>query len=81
MAKVYLFGSVARNEHDEESDIDLLIEFEKSYKATLFDIIEIKDDLEALTGHKVDVVEKHSAYPHIQAELQKDKILISCQEK
>lgn len=74
--KVFLFGSVARNEHHAQSDIDLLVEFNENHKTTLFDIIDIKDDLEEQISLKVDVVLPGSAYPHILEEMERDKILI-----
>lgn len=51
---VSVFGSVARGEERPESDIDFLVEFGPS--SSLFDLLHIKDDLEALLGSPVDVV-------------------------
>ena len=51
---VRLFGSVARGEADESSDIDFLVEFEPG--SSLFDLLHISEDLEALLGVPVDVV-------------------------
>jgi predicted nucleotidyltransferase len=51
---VRIFGSVARGESRDGSDADLLIEFEKG--RTLFDLIELKSDLQSLIGANVDIV-------------------------
>ncbi len=51
---VRLFGSVVRGEADEESDVDLLVEFDPG--ASLLDHAALVDDLEALLGRSVDVV-------------------------
>lgn len=51
---VRLFGSVARGEHDEASDIDLLVDMEAG--RTLLDLAALQQELEALLGCRVDVV-------------------------
>ena len=51
---IAVFGSVARGEENEGSDIDFLVEFEPG--SSLFDLLHLHDDLEALLGRKVDVV-------------------------
>jgi predicted nucleotidyltransferase len=51
---VSVFGSVARGEETEASDIDLLVEFGKG--SSLFDLLHLQEDLQALLGRKVDVV-------------------------
>ena len=52
--KVRVFGSVARGEADETSDIDFLVELEPG--RTLFDLGGLSMDLRALLGREVDVV-------------------------
>jgi predicted nucleotidyltransferase len=49
-----VFGSVARGEDNDHSDIDLLVD--PAPGMTLFDIGGLIDDLETLLGLKVDVV-------------------------
>ncbi|QTA86011.1 nucleotidyltransferase family protein [Desulfonema magnum] len=49
-----VFGSHAREEAGEHSDIDILVEFEEG--ATLFDLSEMGDFLEEKLQHKVDLV-------------------------
>lgn len=51
---VRIFGSVARGEADETSDIDLLVELEPG--RSLFDLGGLQYDLETLLGCHVDVV-------------------------
>lgn len=53
-----LFGSVLREDFRADSDIDVLVEFEAAAKPSLFDLIRIGEDLTALLGRKVDLVEK-----------------------
>jgi uncharacterized protein len=53
-----VFGSVARAENREDSDVDLLVDFDKG--KSLLDLIGFKLDLENLLGAKVDVVTPNS---------------------
>lgn len=51
---VRVFGSVARGDSSEKSDIDLLVDFEPD--SSLFDLLHLTEELEELLGHHVDVV-------------------------
>lgn len=51
---VRIFGSVARGDFDEKSDLDLLVEMEQG--RSLLDHASLLVDLEKLLGCKVDVV-------------------------
>lgn len=53
-----LFGSVLREDFRPESDVDALVEFERDAKHSLFDLVQIEDELAALLGRKVQLVEK-----------------------
>ena len=48
------FGSVARGDNQESSDVDLLVEFERG--RTLFDLIGLRLDLRDLLGAEVEIV-------------------------
>ncbi|MGA7834187.1 MAG: nucleotidyltransferase family protein [Acidimicrobiales bacterium] len=51
---VSVFGSVARGDETENSDIDFLVQFETG--SSLFDLLHLQNDLQALLGRSVDVV-------------------------
>lgn len=53
LIKIGLFGSYARNEASEDSDIDIAVEI---LKPDLFILGSIKTDLEKLFGKSVDIV-------------------------
>lgn len=61
---VRLFGSMARGNATASSDLDLLIDLAPS--RDLFDLISIKQELEAVTGFKVDVVTENSLSKHLR---------------
>jgi predicted nucleotidyltransferase len=53
-SNIRVFGSVARGDNREESDIDFLVDFETG--RSLFDLIRFKLDLQDLLSATVDVV-------------------------
>lgn len=57
---VRVFGSVAREEEEKDSDIDFLIDMEKN--RSLFDLIGFQQDLEATFHRKCDVVSKNGLH-------------------
>ena len=60
-----VFGSAARGEDRDDSDLDLLVDTLPG--ATYVDIDELKDELEGLLGLKVDVVTESNMRPRIRA--------------
>jgi len=61
--EISLFGSFARGEETEASDIDILVEFEKPIG--FFKFMELEEYLEAQLGNKVDLVSKKALKPFI----------------
>jgi hypothetical protein len=55
-----LFGSVLRDDFRPESDIDVLVTFAPEYQRSLSDAIAMQEDIEALFGRKVDLVNRES---------------------
>ena len=61
---VRVFGSVARGDADEQSDVDFLVELEPG--RTLFDLGGLQYDLEQLLECRVDVVTERGLKPRIR---------------
>ena len=72
---VRVFGSVARGEADEQSDIDLLVEFEP--ERSLLDHAALWVDLQELVGCKVDVVSDRGINPRIRARVLREAVPLS----
>ncbi len=53
-----LFGSVLRDDFRPDSDIDVLVSFEPDAPWDLFHLVDMRDELMALFGRDVDLVEK-----------------------
>ena len=58
LKELALFGSILSDSFGPESDVDVLIEFLPDANASLFDLVDIEDELKALFGREVDIVEK-----------------------
>jgi predicted nucleotidyltransferase len=53
-----LFGSMLREDHSPESDVDLLVSFQPAARVTLITLARLQRELEAVLGRKVDLVSK-----------------------
>ena len=76
VVKAWIFGSFARGEADDHSDIDILVSFDKDAKVSLFQYAHIICQLEELLQRKVDLVEEGTLLPFAQQTANHDKILI-----
>ena len=63
-SRVRVFGSRARQDSDEGSDLDILIALEDG--RTLLDLVRLKRELEQLTHRPVDVVTESSLSPYMR---------------
>lgn len=69
-----LFGSYIRGEENEKSDIDLLVEFNKTID--LFNFIGLENYLSDICGRKVDLVMKSSLKPRIKDQILKEAVAL-----
>ena len=75
--KVYLFGSYARGDADEKSDVDLIVEIDDTKKRlSLFDFIGLQLGIENSLNKKVDLVESHLFFPRIKIQAEKEKLIL-----
>src|SRR5690348_11332522 len=71
---VRIFGSVARGEADEQSDIDFLVNMEPG--RSLLDLCGLLIDLEELLGCKVDVVTEKGLRNRIRESVLKEAVAL-----
>lgn len=74
--KVWLFGSCSRGEERSDSDIDLLVSFDKSANVTLMTMGGMYMDLKELLQRDIDLVEEGTLLPFAVDTANRDKILI-----
>ena len=71
--RIALFGSYAREEQGEGSDIDVLVEFGPG--ADLFDFVGLSQYLEEKLGSGVDVVPEAALRPEIRGQVTRDLLV------
>ena len=75
--KAYVFGSFARNTSiSMDSDIDILVVFKRPNKITLFDLVQMKEELSDKTGRNIDLIEEGQELKSIKDVIQKEKVLV-----
>jgi predicted nucleotidyltransferase len=60
ISEMSLFGSVLSENFSPDSDIDVLVSFKGDAGWGLFDFVDMIDELKAIFGRKVDMIEKGS---------------------
>lgn len=74
--RAWVFGSFARGEETPASDLDLLVDYDKSNKLSLLNIIRFKLDLEKIISREVDLIENGYLRPFAVPSAERDKYLI-----
>ena len=74
--KAWLFGSFARGEEREDSDVDILVKFDRTLPIGLFAYVRMNRELEERLGRKVDLVEEGTLRPAAQITANRDLKLI-----
>ncbi|MEK7115223.1 MAG: nucleotidyltransferase family protein [Patescibacteria group bacterium] len=74
ITRAAVFGSVARGEADEQSDVDILVEIPRPHG--LFEFIGIKNELEDALGKKVDLVEYQAIKARIRENILNSQVPI-----
>ncbi|MDR0844206.1 MAG: nucleotidyltransferase family protein [Tannerella sp.] len=72
--RIGIFGSVARNEDTENSDIDILYQLKNA--VGLFNLVRMKDDLEQKLNKKVDLVSDRFVHPKLKPHIMNDLKII-----
>lgn len=67
-----IFGSVARGEDHEGSDLDLLVDIPAG--TSLFDLLRIQDELETILGVEVDLIPAKGLKDHVRRHVEPDLI-------
>jgi uncharacterized protein len=62
-----LFGSAARGEDTEQSDVDLLVRFSK--RKSLLDLVRIEREFAEALGRKVDLLTEGSLSPYLRDQI------------
>ncbi len=74
--KAWLFGSFARGEQTADSDVDILVEFDKNARVSLMKHAGMIVDLEQKLKRPIDLVVNGTLLPFAHESAERDKILI-----
>ena len=61
-----VFGSVLRDDYGPDSDIDILVTFVPGARVSLFDLVDMADELAGMLGRRVDLVPKQGLKPFLR---------------
>lgn len=76
VVKAWLFGSFARGEETQTSDVDILFVPDKTQHFSLFTMGGMYEDLKELLGREVDLITVGGLMPFARESADRDKILI-----
>ena len=66
---LYLFGSTARGEAREDSDIDLFFDYERG-KLGLFELMDVKEQRSRILGRKADIMTRDSLHKVLRSRIE-----------
>ncbi|HJX37198.1 MAG TPA: nucleotidyltransferase family protein [Anaerolineae bacterium] len=70
IAMVGVFGSMARGEATEQSDIDLLVKFSK--RKSLLEIVRLEREVSTALGRKVDLLTEGAISPYLRDRVKRE---------
>jgi hypothetical protein len=74
--RAYLFGSAARGEQTDQSDIDILVELDYEQGANFYQFLDMQEQLSQLLKTHVDLVSANGLSPFIKPIIDREKQLI-----
>lgn len=69
-----VFGSVARGEQHADSDVDIVIDFDPAAPITVFDYVDVRNDIADLFEHPVDVIDRRGLKPELRQPVSHDLV-------
>jgi len=70
VARIGIFGSMARGEHDDRSDVDLLVEFSK--RKSLLALVALERQISTALGRKVDLLTEAAISPYLRDRIMRE---------
>ena len=72
---LYLFGSTARDEARDDSDIDLFFDHERG-KLGLFQLMDVKERAAEILGRKTDIMTRGSLHPVLREQIESSALQV-----
>lgn len=70
---LYVFGSTARNEASDESDVDLFFDYPRG-KFGLYELMDVKEAASRILGRKADIMTRDSIHKALRADIEADAV-------
>ncbi len=74
--KAWIFGSCAKGEENSKSDVDFLVDYDRTHRLSMLTLGGIISNLENLFGRDIDLVENGYLIPEAQQSANREKVLI-----
>jgi len=75
VARLYLFGSVARQEATPESDVDLFFETDDP-RFSLIELVDVQDRVSEILGTETDVMTRASLHPMLRDRIEAEALRV-----
>jgi predicted nucleotidyltransferase len=73
---LFLFGSVARDQAENASDLDVFIDYDPDSRFNAFDLVGIKQYLEHELGVPVDITTRDGLHPMLRADIEQSALRV-----
>lgn len=73
--RLFLFGSTARDEAGEESDVDLFFDYEKG-KFGLFELMDVKEYVAKSLGREADIMTRDSLHKVLRHRIEQSAVRV-----
>jgi predicted nucleotidyltransferase len=73
---LYIFGSVARDQAHDTSDVDVFFDLSQPQGFTLFDLVAIQERMQDILGTKVDVMTRNGIHPRRRGRIEASAVRV-----
>ncbi len=73
--RLFMFGSTARGDAKDDSDVDLFFDHEKG-KLGLFELMDVKDRTASILGRKADITTRDGLHPRLRKRIEESAVLV-----
>jgi predicted nucleotidyltransferase len=73
--RLYLFGSTARGEASDDSDVDLFFDYQKG-KLGLFELMDVKEYAASILGRKADIMTTDSLHKMLRSQIEASAVRV-----
>ena len=70
--RIFVFGSCARREDTQDSDIDFLMDFKQG--ASMMDLIHLQDELKTIFNREIDIISNYRLNPVFMDRITKESV-------